>query len=226
MSTVKTAILFFSRTQHDEFSAKSLGVNRKRFDSLYKFFTNKTLSTAKDTGLPVIESYSNRQQGRTFSERLTNELQLVARQGFESVIIIGNDTPGLSSEDILLASNQLSEGRHVLGKDNRGGAYLIGLNLRDFDFSFFDHIRWNSSSVHDQLKGALGAVYELATKTDINHLQDIQELIRKTNVLSRGAIIFLRTFLSGVNRITVNLNLVELNVIPLPTYRGPPALSR
>lgn len=225
MSTGKTAILFFSRTQHDEFNAKSLGFSRNSFGSLYKFFTNKVLGTAGETGLPVIESYSNRQQGTTFNERLTNELQLVAKQGFENVIIIGNDAPGLSREDILLANDQLSEGKHVLGKDNRGGAYLIGLNLGEFDFSLFDHVRWNSNSVHDQLKESLDAVYELASKADINHHRDFQELIGKTNVLSRGAITFLRTFLSEVNRIAVNLSLAELSVIPLPTYRGPPALS-
>lgn len=225
MSIGNTAILFFSRTQHDEFSAKSLGVNKNHFGSLYKFFTGKSLSTARNTGLPVIESYSDQQHGKTFSERLTNELQLVASQGFENVIIIGNDTPDLTCDDILLANDQLLEGKHVLGKDKRGGVYLIGLNLSDFDLSLFDQVRWNSSLVYDQLCKELAVVYELAPKIDINHLQDIRALLRQSGVLTRGTISFLRSFLSSVELIAINLNPVALRVIPLPTHRGPPATS-
>ena len=225
MSNGSTAILFFSRTQHDEFSAKPLGIKRSCFGSLYKFFTNRTLSTAKNTGLPLIESYSDQQKGRTFSERLLNELQLVANKGFEKVIIIGNDTPNLSSEDILLAQDQLSQGKHVLGKDKRGGTYLIGLNLSEFDYSLFNRVKWHSNAVHDQLLEQLDSVYELTAKTDINHLADIRGLFNEPTILTRGVIAFLLTFLGRINHPNVDFSATSISVIQLPAYRGPPSVS-
>jgi glycosyltransferase A (GT-A) superfamily protein (DUF2064 family) len=45
-------------------------------------------------------------------------------QGFDKVIIIGNDTPGLTY-NILKAHSSLQDTDLVLGPDHKGGAYLI-----------------------------------------------------------------------------------------------------
>ena len=224
MTTGNTAILFFSRTQQDEFCAKSLGLNRNRFGRLFKFFTNKALATARQTGIPVIESYSDQQQGQTFSERLTNELQSVAKQGFENVIIIGNDAPGLSREDLELANHQLGQGKNVLGKDKRGGDYLIGISLRHFDLSLLKQIEWHSSAVHRQLSEQLSSVYELAQKTDINNVRDIKQLIRTVSELTSGAIAYLRQLFFRTHLPVSNYSFIGTSVVTRPAHRGPPWL--
>lgn len=224
MTSGNTAILFFSRTQQDEFCAKSLGLNRNRFGDLFRFFRNKALATARQTGIPVIESYSDQQQGQTFSERLTNELRSVADQGFDNVIIIGNDAPGLSLEDLLLANRQLGQGKNVLGKDKRGGAYLIGISLRDFDLSLLKQIEWHSSSVYRQLSEQLSSVYELAQKTDINNVLDIKQLIRTVSEITSAAIAYLRTLFFSIHQSVSIYNFIGTSVVTRPAHRGPPWL--
>ncbi|OEK00068.1 hypothetical protein BFP97_00415 [Roseivirga sp. 4D4] len=186
MPSDKTAVLFFSRTLNDEFGAKSLGLNRKRFSSLYKFFVNRTLQTVKDSGLPLIEFYSNQQVGNTFNERLVHSLRVVAEQGFQNVIIIGNDTPELSVDDLMRADKALQKGQNVLGRDSHGGVYLMGLNLDEAKSIDFKAIQWHSSFVYQQLCDQLEGVFILEAKSDLNTLEDFNVVLRLRTRLSRG----------------------------------------
>ncbi len=221
MSKGKTAILFFSRTLNDEFRAKPIG-SKQRFKSLYQFFVNKSLQTARSSGLPVIEIYSNQQDGDSFGERLVNSLKTVRDRGYNKVIVIGNDAPELSVDDLHLASQRISRGDSILGKDKRGGTYLIGLDLTR-NLSFLESVNWSSSSVYDQLKRKLKNVYDLSVKADVNSLEDIESLAKNRNI-SRGAVLFLRSHFWGVMSCCINNNDYFRLVVSGCEYRGPPSL--
>ncbi len=186
MASDKTAVLFFSRTLNDEFGAKSLGLNRKRFSSLYKFFVNRTLQTVRDSGLPLIEFYSNQQVGNTFNDRLVHSIRVVAEQGFQNVIIIGNDTPELSVDDLLSADKALQKGQNVLGRDSHGGVYLMGLNLNESKSIDFKAVQWHSGFVYQQLSDQLEGTLTLEAKSDLNTLKDFNAVLRLGTQLSRG----------------------------------------
>ncbi|MBO3698302.1 DUF2064 domain-containing protein [Roseivirga sp. E12] len=225
MSSNKTAVLFFSRTLKDEFKAKSFGLNRTGFSSLYKFFVNKTLQTVKDSGLPLIEVYSNEQVGDTFGERLTHALKTVAQQGFESVIVIGNDAPELSASDIQKAGMALQKGYSVLGRDDRGGVYLLGVDLSEAHAIDFESIRWHSDSVHHQLSGLLNNVIDLKTRLDLNTYEDVNFLLRFKSTLNRGVRLFLRNIFyhtTGTIRAYLGFNPFAVTV---RVVRGPPQFA-
>ena len=222
MSTGKTAVLFFSRTLNDEFSAKPLGIDKHRFSSIYKFFVNRSLNSAKETGLPVLESYSDQQKGSSFGERLINSLESVKAKGYENVIVIGNDAPELVSKDIHFAEEQLTEGYHVLGKNHRGGAYLIGLKLTDLYVPSLEQIDWNSQFVFEQLSDLLGLISELKAKNDVNSIKDILIILRKSDWLKRSVLAFISGLLTPIFRVKVCLNFHATSLLENQNRRGPP----
>lgn len=222
MSLNKTAVLFFSRTLNDEYGTNSLGLNRKGFSKLYEFFVNKTLQTVEASGLPLVQSYSNEQVGETFSARLINALKTVADKGFEKVIVIGNDTPELSAHDISSAKASLDEGMNVIGKDARGGAYLIGVDLQHFNTADLEKIDWHSDSVCEQLSLALGEVCQLSSKRDVNQFMDLQALLALKSGLSRGVHGFIRSLYAVSRSATANQVWFDFSVTTVLVDRGPP----
>ncbi len=68
------------------------------------------------------------QLGRTFGEKFEQAIADLAGQGYSHVVVVGRDCPELGSEDVSAAFAALHEGRRlVLGPDQAGGCYLIGL---------------------------------------------------------------------------------------------------
>lgn len=223
MSLSKTAILFFSRTLKDEFSAKFRGNNRSDFTALYKFLVNKTIDTARSTGLPVIEVYSDQQDGNSFGERLSNSLRLVKEKGYQQVIVIGNDAPELTVGDIHLAEKRICKGDSVLGRDRRGGTYLIGLDLQKIDFLIFQKVNWNSKKVYSQLKHELVSVYELSIKTDVNEFRDIKHVSKSSDIFSRGLLQFFKNLLGSLGPSIALKKNYSFDFTSGLTYRGPPS---
>lgn len=225
MSSDKTAVLFFSRTLNDEYGASSFGLNREGFSSLYKFFVNKTLKTVEKSGLPLVEAYSNQQVGKTFSERLINSLESVSQKGFERVIIIGNDAPELSVKDIQSANDALDKDLSVLGRDRRGGVYLIGLDLRRIKSSALEGIQWHSANVHHQLSLLLGDVHELSDKCDINQTKDLKLLLKLKGSLSQGVRRFLKLIFTPRNEFSSGYLFIQSIILADRLDRGPPCLT-
>ena len=222
MSFGKTAVLFFSRTLNDEYGAGSFGLNRKGFSTLYKFFVNKALKTVEEAGLPLIEAYSNQQVGDTFSERLIHSLKSVSDKGFERVIIIGNDAPQLSVDDMLSAETALNEGVNVLGKDKRGGVYLIGLDLKTFNSAHLQRVQWHSTHVYRQLSKLLGDAYELSERYDINRISDLKSLMNVRGTLTLGIRRFLKLIITFQHKISQKHLIIKFFIFEDHLDRGPP----
>lgn len=69
-----------------------------------------------------------RQRGATFGERLAAAITDVRALGYDHVVVVGTDTPGLATADLTRAFHALETGGTVvLGPAHDGGCYLIGL---------------------------------------------------------------------------------------------------
>ncbi|WP_176222167.1 TIGR04282 family arsenosugar biosynthesis glycosyltransferase [Tuberibacillus sp. Marseille-P3662] len=123
-------------------------------------------------------AYSSRvfpQQGVDLGERMRHGLLSLLEKAYQSVLIIGTDTP-LYKEDIYQALAQLNNHPVVIGPANDGGYYLLGLT-RDVPQLFTD-ISWGTSCVFAEtmrrvrqldLRASL-----LDTKRDIDHPDDLR----------------------------------------------------
>lgn len=176
-----TAILVFSRLPHEEILHKKISLNTEVNLALFQHLYSKTIAAAKKTSLPIIISSENDQQGTNFAEKISNAISGAFNQGFDNLIVVGGDSPDISSNHIITALLQLKQGKEIVaGQDKRGGIYLLGLNKNAFDTKNFLEFRWQTNHLFKDI-----AAYALnfsfikiaSTLQDINSLKDISTYI-------------------------------------------------
>ena len=87
------ALLIFALSPEEELQHKCLTQDKR----LYNLLNQHTLKLAKSLGVPYFHYTEKEQVGDTFGERYTHAIKKIFSKGFNGVITIGNDTPGLSS---------------------------------------------------------------------------------------------------------------------------------
>ncbi|MGH7937207.1 MAG: TIGR04282 family arsenosugar biosynthesis glycosyltransferase, partial [Chthoniobacterales bacterium] len=125
------------------------------------------------------------QRGVTFAERLELALEEISDLGYEEIVVIGADCPGLTTTDITAAFAGLASKRLVLGPDHRGGCYLIGLRARDR--YLLRGIAWNRDRDRAQLQARVAAeeIALLATRQDVDSWADVRLLARAGHLLAQ-----------------------------------------
>jgi uncharacterized protein len=92
-------------------------------------------------------------------DRMALSIKHAVQTGHDRVIIIGTDCPGLTTDILQLAFQQLIDRDLVLGPAIDGGYYLIG--LQRFIPELFVGISWGTSAVRQQ-------TIEIATKLGLS----------------------------------------------------------
>lgn len=173
MQPQPTAILLFSRTATAEAEHKSFGagsVGNRITDALI----TRTEETLEKTGLRVFRSDEVSQVGNTFGERLANAMGRVYDEGFERLLVVGNDCPSISASHLRTAAQKMAEGENVIGPDRRGGVWLIGLQRADFNAAAFAALRWESTGLYHDLADLLPACTAAASLSDLNTFEDLK----------------------------------------------------
>lgn len=100
------------------------------------------------------------QRGQDLGERLTNCFADLFALGFDSVVVIGADSPTLPGEFVFDAFECFeTDDDVVIGPTEDGGYYLIG--MRKLHKRIFEDIPWSSA-------GALDATVDRARETELN----------------------------------------------------------
>lgn len=183
MST-STAILIFTQEASKEATRKMLtpsknqGVNRLVFDKL-NHFVERTVTEAasKTNNLQVFHSKQLiKASNRRFGQQLSAAIQVVFERGFEKVICIGNDCPALNKNRILEATEKLQVVDTVVGPDNRGGVYLLGISSKSFKPDVFENLAWQSEKMLESFieQYANETVLLLETLSDIHTFHELQ----------------------------------------------------
>lgn len=106
---------------------------------------------SKLTAMLQYEHILIEQEGINLGERMFNAFTIAFRNSFESVVMIGTDSPNLPKKYINTAFEYLeNEAEIVLGKSEDGGFYLIGLN--SVDQQLFHNVEWSSENTFMQTK--------------------------------------------------------------------------
>jgi hypothetical protein len=114
------------------------------------------------------------QRGAGFGERLANAFADVRELGYDEIVAIPSDVPGLRSDHLHAAFRKLGRGRTVLGPCPDGGVYLIG--ARGPVGTLLEGVRWQTGAVLSDLRRrALDAVL-LAPLTDVDRWHDLTRL--------------------------------------------------
>ena len=231
MSKVKsipslTAILLFAQSDKLESAIKPIATTKRRNDLLWNKMNQKVLRAIHKTKLPYFISDETTQIGTTFGEKLSTAVQAIFNQGFEKVIIVGNDTPGLSTQLIHNARFSLDQNDLVLGPDYKGGAYLIGLSKDDFNKNLFANLSWRTSKVLQQLKAfSKDQVVILKPLSDFNTLSDFSTVNIGLSYLSKikGILLSLLFYQLFLNRFIDTV--YTYNVLGFNFNKGSPVLG-
>ncbi|MFK8055272.1 MAG: DUF2064 domain-containing protein [Saprospiraceae bacterium] len=179
------------------------------------------------SGLPLIKSTEATQRGDTFGRRIANAVNDCWTEGFDKLIIVGGDSPELSVADLSSARKALDAGSPTIGKDFRGGSFLIGLSKDSFRQNQFAELPWQTCRIACALKEELGLfcqgdeadVYELSSRADCNSQHDLAKLAERSVDETLTALL-----LKSSRRICDgNARLVLVSCFgESPTLRGPP----
>jgi rSAM/selenodomain-associated transferase 1 len=123
------------------------------------------------------------QDGATFAERLRHAVEAEFAAGFAQVLVVGTDTPELTSAHLVDAFAALDGGdtSAVLGPSVDGGYYLLGLS--SFSAAAFERIVFGGSTVAVATAHALSRagfrVQALEPLGDLDRLADVIALLRR-----------------------------------------------
>ncbi|PTX18422.1 hypothetical protein C8N40_106222 [Pontibacter mucosus] len=146
-----TAVLLFTRTPSEEAQVKRFCHNRSKSEAIAAKLIDHTRKLVQQAGLQLVIIDSSRQQGHTFGERLHHAFSQTFAQGYEQIICLGNDTPGLTPVTLRAAAEALQEQDFVFGQATDGGVYLMGMHCHTSPLLDFSAISWNTSLVFEEL---------------------------------------------------------------------------
>ena len=147
----KTAILIFANSAPLDAKRKCIK-NGKEF---FNFQHRNLLELVKESEIPYFWIDENRQVGEDFENRYLNAIQHIFDQGYQQVISIGNDTPGLKLNHILKASELLENNSMCFGPSKDGGFYLWGLRKEAFEKKTFLNFKWNTKDLLPEILSEL-----------------------------------------------------------------------
>jgi uncharacterized protein len=131
------------------------------------------------SGPPRLFSRSLRlvQHGRDLGARMHHAFVDVFRRGYDRVVLMGSDCPGIPADYIKQAFDELAAHDVVLGPARDGGYFLVGFTAGSLRKEVFEEIPWSTTRV---LAATIGAIEEcslelsiLPQREDIDTLEDL-----------------------------------------------------
>jgi len=177
----QTAILFFSRSAKLEAQHKKWIKNADKNYGLAQLLVNSSYSYLKTLDQPVYFFDEALQSGNSFGEKLSNAFETLYNKGYDSVISVGNDFCEWQSLNWTEVLANLKNQKAVIGPNQRGGAYLIGIPKAQFRRNSFKDLSWQSGELYEELRHALTihkTPTELGRKRDINSSFDVLLLLK------------------------------------------------
>lgn len=120
------------------------------------------------------------QQGNNLGSRMAMAFEQVFSQGYQQVLLIGSDIPGLDAAYLKQATALLQRHDVVIGPAVDGGYCLIGCHHNRFTPRLFQDIAWSTAQVLTstcQTCAAAGLDYHLLPMLrDIDTIEDLKAL--------------------------------------------------
>ncbi len=123
------------------------------------------------------------QAGHDLGQKMKNAFLQAFNEGFNSVIVIGSDSPDLPKEYLEFAFHALDTKNVVIGPSSDGGYYLIGFDKEAFLPYVFENISWSSDKVLEQtidiLQQHMQRLYLLPQWYDVDTPADLKALAQR-----------------------------------------------
>jgi len=158
-------------------------LNREQRIALYTKLLNGTVERLKSVKVadPLI-AYTPADSGKYFERyglgifpqaegdlgiRISNAIEHVLGNGYDSAVIVGSDIPGLGPRIASSAFSALRSADLAIGPSTDGGYYLIGMKAPRPEL--FDDIKWSTNEV---LKATVSKARQMGLKMEIIDILD------------------------------------------------------
>jgi uncharacterized protein len=175
----KAAAIYKKLLRHSLNAVKGVGASVHRY--LYVADGGDVLAMKKWTK----DSFSCFAQcSGDLGKRIKKAINSVIRNGASKVIVVGSDTPDISSSLLKEAIDNLDNHDLVIGPSRDGGYYLIG--LKKAQDHLFEGIDWSTKSVFSQTlskaKNKVLSVYKMRELPDIDTEFDLKIWIKEQDM--------------------------------------------
>ncbi|HEY7516222.1 MAG TPA: DUF2064 domain-containing protein [Vicinamibacteria bacterium] len=116
------------------------------------------------------------QRGEDFGERLRNAFADARAMGYETIVVVPGDVPGLGLPQLQRAFDLLRDRAVVLGPSPDGGVYLLG--VRGPSEHVLSGVRWQTGFVLHDLLARAGTAPLLPALGDLDCASDLPRLLR------------------------------------------------
>jgi rSAM/selenodomain-associated transferase 1 len=144
------------------------------------FFAPETARRAMGDWLGTGRRYIA-QKGADLGRRMENGFREAFFMGYERVVLVGSDIPGLTPDLLAQGLTPLTPERASLGPAEDGGYYLIGFHRKGFVPEVFRDMAWSERDVLQvtlrRLAQAGRACVELDPLEDVDTLEDLQTMV-------------------------------------------------
>ena len=124
------------------------------------------------------------QQGDYLGDRMKYAFKEAFDAGYNKVVIIGSDCPGLSIEILDEAFQKLDGKDVVFGPSEDGGYYLLGMS--EYEPALFERVAWSTGSVLSQsLDNAGKNLRSVAILRELNDIDTVEDL-EKSSFYNEG----------------------------------------
>ncbi|NVO86492.1 TIGR04282 family arsenosugar biosynthesis glycosyltransferase [Hymenobacter terrestris] len=176
-----TAVLLFTRLAGEEAAHKRFG-SRADAAVAAQLIAHAAV-TARQAGVDFLCFDSDQQVGSTFGQRLTSALSYGFGQGYERLVVIGNDCPQLTPARLRQAVVSLETTDAVLGPDPDGGVYLLGVSRAFFAADVWAALPWQTAALGAALTRCLhragATVRRLRPLAGINNAHQLARVLRQ-----------------------------------------------
>ncbi len=169
-------MLVFARPPRAEARAKGLRAAEPLFRLASRRLATAVAGLSSVDLLPVGGHGALRQRGQHFGERLENAFADARALGYETIVVVPGDVPGLGLLQLRRAFDLLRDRPVVLGPSPDGGVYLLG--CRGPAEHILAGVRWQTGFVLHDLLARAGAAPLLPALADLDGASDLPRLVR------------------------------------------------
>jgi hypothetical protein len=180
----RRAVVLFVRNERSEALVKPLpgryraegyaALNRHIVGRLRGLFAGDTDLVVVGGSNPDGAAHLLPQRGSRFGERIANAITDTAALGYGDIVVIGNDCPTITHQDILAAFERLRSGAAVVAAPaSDGGAFLIAARAEALDTPRFLNLPWCTPRLFASLLEMPGAEGLVVVRSDFDSWNDL-----------------------------------------------------
>ncbi|MDB5034924.1 MAG: hypothetical protein JWQ98_2165 [Chlorobi bacterium] len=181
----RRAVVLFVRNERSEALVKPLprryraegyaALNRRIVARLRGLFGGDTDLVVVGGSTPDGAAHFLPQHGFGFGERIANAITDTAALGYGDIVVIGNDCPTITPQDILSAFDRLRAGAGVVAAPaSDGGAFLIAARAEALDIPSFLRLPWCTPRLFASLLEMPGADRLVVVRPDFDSWNDLR----------------------------------------------------